>query len=52
MLTQSKKDNKEKKELKAQIAAMATYLDSLKNLGDLPLEQGQQNFDPNSEDSQ
>jgi hypothetical protein len=37
MLTQSKKDSKEKKELKAQVVTMAAYIDSLMNLGVLPL---------------
>jgi hypothetical protein len=52
MLSQSDKDSREKKELKAQVMAMATYIDSLRGLRALPLEQGQLPFDPNSEDSQ
>ena len=52
MLTQSKKDRREKKELKAMVTAMATYIDSLVNLGAVPIIQLSQPFDPNSTESQ
>ena len=37
MLTQSEKDSREKKELKAMVTSMATYIDSLINLGATPV---------------
>lgn len=37
MLTQLEKDSKEKKELKGMITAMATYINSLINLGASPI---------------
>ena len=47
MLTQSEKDSKEKKELKSMVTMMAAYIDSLMNLGALPIVQVLQLFDPN-----
>ena len=52
MLTQSKKDSRKKKELKGLVITMAAYIDSLMNLGDLPIVQAPQYIDPNSIDSQ
>lgn len=52
MLTQSERDRREKKELKELVITMATYVDSLMNLGALPLVQTSQSFDPNSSDGQ
>lgn len=52
MLTQSEKDSKEKKELKGMVTTMATYIDSLMNLGALPIVQAPQPFDPNFSRSQ
>ncbi len=37
MLTQSEKDSREKKELKAMVTSMATYINSLVNLGVAPI---------------
>jgi len=39
MLTQSEKDSREKKELKSMVTSMATYIDSLVNLGVIHLSQ-------------
>ena len=52
MLTQSEKDIREKKELKAMVTSMAAYIDSLVNLGVAPIIQLPQRFDPNSVESQ
>lgn len=52
MLTQSEKDTREKKELKAMVTAMAAYIDSLVNLGAVPVIGLPQPFDPNSTESQ
>ena len=52
MLTQSKKDSKEKKELKGMVTTMAAYINSLMNLGALPIFQVPQQFNPNSVGSQ
>jgi hypothetical protein len=52
MLTQSEKDSREKKELKGMITTMATYIESLINLGASPITQVPQSFDPNSAESQ
>jgi hypothetical protein len=52
MLTQSEKDSREKKELKGMITTMATYIDSLINVGASPITQVPQSFDPNSAESQ
>ena len=52
MLTQSERDSKEKKELKAMVVMMVTYIDSLINLGDSPIIQVPQPFDPNSVERQ
>ena len=52
MLTQIEKDSKEKKELKVQVVAMAAYINSLINLGALPMVQVPQPFDPDLVDSQ
>ena len=52
MLTQSEKDNREKKELKEMVTSMAAYIDSLVNLGVAPIIQLSQPFDPNSAESQ
>ena len=51
MLSQSEKDSKEKKELKNMIMTMAAYIDSLMNLGTLPIIQAPQSFDPNFAES-
>ena len=47
MLTQSEKDSREKKELKGMVMTMAAYIDSLMNLGALPVVQTPQAFDLN-----
>ena len=52
MLTQSEKDRKEKKELKGMVKTMVVYIDSLMNLGALPIVQVSQPFDPNFAGSQ
>ena len=52
MLTQSEKDSRERKELKSLVMTMAAYINSLMNLGALPVVQAPQSFDPNSADSQ
>ena len=52
MLTQSEKDNREKKELKAMVTSMVAYIDSLVNLGVAPIIKLPQLFDPNSAESQ
>ena len=52
MLTQSKKDSREKKELKEMVTCMAAYINSLVNLGVAPVIQLPQPFDPNSAESQ
>ena len=52
MLTQSEKDSREKKELRAMVSSMAAYIDSLVNLGAMPVIQLPQPFDPNSAESQ
>ena len=52
MLTQSEKDSREKKELKEMVTSMAVYIDSLVNLGVVPIIQLPQPFDPNSAESQ
>ena len=52
MLSQSEKDSREKKELKAMVTTMDAYIDSLINLGATPVIQLPQPFDPNSGESQ
>ncbi len=52
MLTQFEKDSKEKKELKGMVMTMAAYINSLMNLGALPIVQAPQAFSPNSTGSQ
>lgn len=52
MLTQSRKDSKEKKELEGMVTTMATYINSLMSLSALPVVQDPQAFDPNSVESQ
>ena len=52
MLTQSEKDSREKKELKALVVTVAAYIASLMNLEALPVVQTPQSFDPNFADSQ
>jgi len=52
MSAQSKKDNREEKELKGMVMTMATYIDSLMNLGALLVLQAPQAFDLNSIGSQ
>ena len=52
MLTQFEKDSREKKELKGLVMTMAAYIDSLMNLGALPIVQAPQSFNPNFVNSQ
>ena len=52
MLTHFEKDRREKKELKGLVMTVASYIDSLMNLGALPVVQVPQSFDPNSVDNQ
>ena len=52
MLTQSKNDSREKKELKNKVMTMAAYIHSLMNLSALPIVQAPHAFDPNSAESQ
>ena len=48
MLTQFERESGEKKELKRLVITISKYIDSLMNLGALPLIQTLQSFNPNS----